>query len=383
MFMDNDELYEVNDLDEDIRLREELIEAVRNIQVEADLNEAIREALALQRKWKRIQFWESVYEEKLMEEFESYINAIYSVRKEGYGKNQLIKQELIQQARMLSSSKHWNKATKEMEALMDQWKTVGTAGKESDDILWEEFREARQIFFDHKHENWIHMQEKFENAYQLKKALIEQAAILCDCDDWTKVSEEYRVMMEQWKAAGSAGKEHEDQLWSEFNGYRQKFYERRAEYYDEMHEQQKTKYIAKKALIEKAMAIVSSEEYTKEHTDQMKNLGAEWKRIGSCGNKKEPHIWKQFCSVMDNYFQNLKAHNEQRHMEWRQKMMVSRNKKQDIIANQKRQIQYMQNEMVGLLGQRAIDEMEENIEEKNRFIKELEAEIADIDKKIN
>lgn len=36
--------------------------------------------------------------------------------------------------------------------------------------------------------------------------------------------------------------------------------------------------------------------------------------------------------------------------------------------------------MVGLLGQRAIDEMQEQIEEKEAFIAQLEAELEDIDK---
>ena len=38
--------------------------------------------------------------------------------------------------------------------------------------------------------------------------------------------------------------------------------------------------------------------------------------------------------------------------------------------------------MVGLLGQRAIDEMEEAIEDKKAFIEELEKEIADIDARL-
>ena len=53
---------------------------------------------------------------------------------------------------------------------------------------------------------------------------------------------------------------------------------------------------------------------------------------------------------------------------------------QGLIANQKRQIRRMQDEMVGLLGQRAIDEMQEQIEEKEAFIAQLEAELEDIDK---
>lgn len=42
-------------------------------------------------------------------------------------------------------------------------------------------------------------------------------------------------------------------------------------------------------------------------------------------------------------------------------MVEARTRKQELIQNQKRQIQRMKEEMVGLLGQRAIDDMQDRI----------------------
>mgnify|MGYP007050606196 FL=1 len=41
--------------------------------------------------------------------------------------------------------------------------------------------------------------------------------------------------MDAWKAAGSAGREKEDDLWNEFNEYRQTFYKARNAYYEKLH----------------------------------------------------------------------------------------------------------------------------------------------------
>ena len=112
----------------------------------------------------------------------------------------------------------------------------------------------------------------------------------------------------------------------------------------------------------------------------MTQLGVDWKQAGSCGREKEDQIWKEFRAAMDDYFNSLKEWNEERHQQWRQRMSDARDRKQELIANQKRQIRRMQDEMVGLLGQRAIDEMQEQIEEKEAFIAQLEAELEDIDK---
>ena len=45
-----------------------------------------------------------------------------------------------------------------MNELMQQWKASGTAGKETDDELWDAFNAARQKFFDRKHEHWENLQ---------------------------------------------------------------------------------------------------------------------------------------------------------------------------------------------------------------------------------
>ena len=61
-------------------------------------------------------------------------------------------------------------------------------------------------------------------------------------------------------------------------------------------------------------------------------------------------------------------------------MIDARNRKQDMIQNQRRQIKRLQNDIVGLIGERAIKETEEEIAEKEEFIKELEADLEDIEK---
>lgn len=114
----------------------------------------------------------------------------------------------------------------------------------------------------------------------------------------------------------------------------------------------------------------------------MKGLGNEWKTIGTCGKDKEDKIWSAFRATMDQYFDGLKQWNEQRHQEWVQRMHEIRQRKLDMIANQKRTIQRLQNSMVGLLSQREIDNVTEEIEDRKAFIVELEEEIADIDKKL-
>lgn len=380
--MYNDDNYDVSDLGEDIKLRETLLAEAKTIDMEGDASEVNRILTDLRKKWRRIYYWESAYEDQLMDEFDAVLDQFYGKLRAGYQSNQAMKEALIEKAKDLISMDSLQEATKHANDLMEQWKMIGSSGKEFDDQLWNAFNDARQAFFDRKRQNWEEMQVKFANAREVKEALIEKAKAVADSEDWQAISDHHKALLEEWKAVGSAGKEFEDSLWNTFQENRQKFFDRREVYYQQIREELDQKYEVKKGLVEKAKAIQTSEAYTKENTQAMKELNVLWKQVGSCGKPREDEIWGEFRSVMDAYFDGMKQHNEQKHVQWRQRMQEIRNRKLEMIQTQKRQIKYMQDEMVGLLGQRAIDEMQEDIEDKEDFIKELEDEIADIDKKL-
>lgn len=382
MYHEN-EFLDVEDFDEDIRLRKELIEEAKQLDAEGDQSALNREILNLRRRWKKIAYRDSAYENELMEEFEALLDSLYGKRNEGYRGNKEIKEDLIRQAKELADSDRFQQANKQMDDLMNQWRMVPSSGKESDDALWNEFNEARKLFYERKHQHWEDMRERFAKAKTIKEELIEKAKGYADSKDWQKTSDALRVLMDEWKAAGSAGREHEDQLWNEFNEYRQAFYSRRNEYYDELHEVQKEKYEQKKALVRQAADILAQATFRKEQTEAMKQLNVEWKKIGSCGKAKEDEIWGEFRGIMDQYFAGLKDFNEQRHKQWRDHMMQIKNRKTELIQDQKRQIKRMQDDIIGLLGERAIADMEDRIEDKQAFIAELEAEIADLEQRLN
>lgn len=382
MVNERDDMMEEKDFDADIKQREALIEKAKNLEVSSDWNAVIREISDLKRKWKRISYWESAYEDKMAEDFDAAIDALYAKRNEVFRNSQAIKQELVEKAEKLSKSANWNQATEEMNELMRQWKAAGSAGKE-DDALWEAFSAARQNFFDNKHQYWEDMQGKFDNARKVKEELIAQAHALEESSDWQKTSDKLKEMMDQWKEAGSAGREHEDRLWNEFNESRQKFFERRSVHYEELHAQQKDNYANKKALVEQAKEVLAENRFVKENTEKMKSLSKEWKNIGSCGKNKEDQVWGEFRAVMDEYFNGLKEQNEQKHQQWRQRMMDNRRRKQDLLANQKRQLKRLQDDLVGLLSQREYDDMQERIEDKKDFIAELEEQIVELDKALS
>lgn len=382
MDYENNDVYEedVRDFDVDIEQRKALIEEAKQIEDTGDWSALNRELSDLQRRWRRIYYWESAYEDTLEEEFDALIDKFYAKRRELYASVEETKKDLIKQAKALMNSTDWNRATEAMKDLMTQWKAAGSAGKEKDDVLWEEFNVARNTFFDRKHTHWEDMQTKFEQARKVKEELIEEAKKLEDSTAWQASGNAFKELFARWKEAGSAGREYEDDLWNAFHASRQKFYAARDAYYDELHEKQDALYQQKEELLAKAKEIAENTLFTREDTAAMKQLSVDWKAVGFTGKERDDEIWKSFRDVMDTYFAGLKQFNESKHAQWRQRMENRRMRKTELIQEQKRQIQRIERDMVALLGERAIEDAKERIADKEDFIKTLEAEIEELDK---
>lgn len=103
-----DDMNEVRDFDEDIKDRKALIEEAKQLDLSKNWNEIASAVMNLKKRWKRISYWESAYEDELADEFEKMIDAFYAKRNEGFQSIQKAKQELIERAQELSKSENWN-----------------------------------------------------------------------------------------------------------------------------------------------------------------------------------------------------------------------------------------------------------------------------------
>lgn len=380
---DYNEEYVEQDFGEDIKAKEALIEEAKELGDIEDWNEANKKANSLRKRWRKIPYYESLQEEDLKEKFEAALDVVYAKKEEIFKKSAEAKENLIKQAKEVSVSDEFNKATKKMNELMDEWKKSGRAGNEKDDELWAQFSAARKTFFDRKNQYYDELNKKFAESKEVKTKLVEEAKKLQDSEQWQKTSQKLKDMMDQWKAAGHAGKEFENSLWEDFNAARQVFYDRRAAYYEELHKQQDINFEQKMALVNQAKGIVNSKEFTRENTETMKELSTEWKKVGSCGKEKENTVWKEFRAVNDEYFDGLTKFNEQKHEDWKKRMNDSKANKQSQIDNQKRQIARLQDDLNGLISEDQAAGIKDQIADREDFIKQLESEIADIDAKIN
>ena len=305
---------------DDISKKEEILKEAKEIPADADYKDVMPTISALQKKWRRIGEGESAYEESLRKQFDEVLDVFYAKQKEALKDVVTAKEELIKKAEALVDSKDLNKATNEINALFDEWKKLGYTDKKTDDELWAKFNTARQSFYDNRHELREQMAAKMQDAVKVKEELITKAEELADSTSWKKTTKAMDALMEEWKAAGYAGKEHNDELWDKFRAARKKFYDARSDFYAKQNAEFAEKVKSKQELIEKAKAIVEQNAYSRENSDKLKELSAAWKEVGFSGRDKEEKLWNEFKGTLDTYYAGLKAFNEQKHTDWLNRM---------------------------------------------------------------
>ena len=367
---------------DDISKKEEILKEAKEIPTDADYKDVMPTISALQKKWRRIGEGESAYEESLRKQFDEVLDVFYAKQKEALKDVVTAKEELIKKAEALVDSKDLNKATNEINALFDEWKKLGYTDKKTDDELWAKFNTARQSFYDNRHELREQMAAKMQDAVKVKEELITKAEELADSTSWKKTTEAMDTLMEEWKAAGYAGKEHNDELWDKFRAARKKFYDARSDFYAKQNAEFAEKVKSKQELIEKAKAIVEQNAYSRENSDKLKELSAAWKEVGFSGRDKEEKLWNEFKGTLDTYYAGLKAFNEQKHTDWLNRMESVKSRKVDMIEKQKKQLTWMERELTSVIGEAAFEEMQLDIEDKKAFIEQLEAELKELEDKI-
>lgn len=373
--------WDTDDIDHDIREKQELIEQIKEVSETMKGEEAIREVNALRRKWRSIHYWESSFEEELENEFEKYADIVYASRNEARGEAKEKKEALIARAEEVSKTDNFKNGLAEMDTLMEEWKAAGQAGKPTDDELWARFRAARDVFYTRRRQNQKEMFERFKEVKAIKEGLIEEAKALQEPTNWNQATAKMNDIMDRWKAAGSAGRENEARLWNEFSALRKQFNANKSAYFDKVREQQRLNLKEKKGIAREAKEILDSGDLSRSNIDKMKNLSVEWKKIGFAG-KEEDAVWKDYRASADAFFDNLKEERDKKHQDWVDRMEDNKAYKLDLIDDQKRRIRRLEDELNGLISQGRAESIEDEIADKEDFIRRLESEIADIDKKL-
>lgn len=143
------------------------------------------------------------------------------------------KDALVVEAEQLAQSDQWRSAGERLRALVDIWKGLPRLDRKSDDELWHRFSHARSAFSKRRKAHFASLDAQREDARKVKEKLVAEAESLSKSTDWGPTAARYRDLMADWKAAGRAQRESEDDLWNRFRGAQDVFFAARSEVFAE------------------------------------------------------------------------------------------------------------------------------------------------------
>lgn len=198
------------------------------------------------------------------------------------------------------------KAAKELQNLRDQWREIGPVPVEQNDEIWARFRNAANQIDQRRREYYEQRREEMDKNLLAKQALVQKAAELTaetptGTKVWNDTSAALDELLKVWKTIGPVPREQNEEIWKEFKGSIDRFYNEKKRYFDSLKDEQSENYNKKIDLCLQAEAIAKRDDW-KKATEEILKLQEEWKQIGPVNRKVSEKIWQRFRGACDEFF---------------------------------------------------------------------------------
>ncbi len=206
----------------------------------------------------------------------------------------------------------WEDATKTIIEIQGEWKKIGFAPQKMNVKIFERFRIANDEFFSKKADFFKNIKSQYAENLEKKQKLVEKAKQLADSTEWKKTGDKLIQMQREWKNIGFVPRKQGDQLWKEFLGACNKFFDARNKLNAGARSEEHTNLDKKREIIAKLNELV---ENAGEHLQKnMQDLIAEYNAVGHVPFKEKDKVYQEYHEVMDKLYKTLRSNNAKRHI---------------------------------------------------------------------
>lgn len=295
----------------------------------------------LQQQWKETGAVPAERSTELWKNYQLYSEQYYDLLKMGhelrdydFKKNLEIKTELCEKAEALKDVEDVISAFNQLQALHQQWKETGPVERDLRESLWQRFKDASTEVNKRHQAHFEAIKAKEEENLTKKTGLCEKIEeIIANLEEkprWEDITKQVLALQEEWRTIGFAPQKQNTAIFERFRTACNDFFNRKSEYYKQIREALDANLEKKKALLERALALKDSTEWTKT-AQELTQIQKQWKEIGAVPKKYSEEIWHQFTEACDAFFQARKQAGAGQHEEQEQNMQ----KKEDIITQLK------------------------------------------------
>ncbi|MFC5824473.1 DUF349 domain-containing protein [Nonomuraea insulae] len=154
---------------------------------------------------------------------------VKAAREQARAEAKLVKERIVGEAeRIADETTHWKSGGERLRELVEEWKAADRIDRVTEAALWKRLSAARTAFAKRRKQYFAGLDEQREGVRAEKERIVAEAEAIADSTDWGTTAAVYRELMQQWKNAGRASREAEDELWARFKGAQDLFFQARS-----------------------------------------------------------------------------------------------------------------------------------------------------------
>ena len=303
------------DFKKNLELKTRLCEAAEKLAEEPDAISAFHQLQKLHQEYRetgpvakelREEIWQrfKAASSVINKHFQQHFDGIRAKEEENLArKTELCEKVEAIVAQENKTSSDWERRTKEILELQNEWKTIGFAPQKMNVKIFERFRASCDDFFARKAQYFKDLKEIFRQNADKKRALIEKAKALQDSTEWKSTSDKLINLQKEWKTIGMVPKRLGDQLWDEFLGACNKFFEARNAAGAGTRSEERDNLEKKRDVIARLKAI--AEEAGDNLQERVQKLVEEYQSIGHVPFKEKDKLYDEYHAVLDKLYKDL------------------------------------------------------------------------------
>ncbi len=290
----------------------------------ADMKSSWEEFKRIQEEWKKAGNVSSPHNGTLWATYNALIDRYFSNRNIYFElkeldrkKNSELKVELCQKiealVKTLPDRPMSRELLKEGNDIFEEYKHVGPAPREEQELLWGRFKESLDALYDARRgqndEQKKSMAEVYEQKSKIYEAIVPYTTFASgSINEWNAKTKELITQQDAWQATKGPmprqdGKELSKKFWAALKS----FFSNKSEFFKQLEGKREVNLTAKTALVEEVEQILAAGEDTPANTNRVIELQKEWKDIGQVPEKFKNSIYARFKKACDAYFEQKRS----------------------------------------------------------------------------
>ena len=252
---------ELRDLDfkKNLEMKTLLCEAAERLMQNENIVEASRALQQLHDEWAEIGPVARELREDLWNRFKSASTAVNKKHQEYFvnlhakeKENLEAKQAIIEKIKVIVDSIkeedakiEWEKLTAQIQEMQEDWRKIGFAPKKYNQSVYAEYRALCDEFFHAKTAYYKGLRNELTDNLNKKRSLVERAQELAESQDWNATADAIRALQTEWKTIGPVARKYSDELWKQFTGACDSFFNAKREAAKESREENRRQRVAR------------------------------------------------------------------------------------------------------------------------------------------